>query len=240
MPDVFVSYAHEDSKVADDIEDILTTCGIDFFRDVKSIAWGDSIDGEVKTALNQARAVLVIISPASLKSYWVHYEIGFASALGKRVLPFLTHPSLDVPGYIINLRHLDNMDQAQMYFSGEFKTALEDAELSFFEAVSETELNSFLKAAKKMPKLIAEMREDIASDDSGVVREFIVLPGKGVIFNSRKPRFAYYEDEHENLLNKIDILDEYGFLQDVSVSDTPIYRMTEEFLELLKDKSLSI
>jgi len=38
-----------------------------------------------------------VISPASLKSQWVAFEIGQAKALGKRLLPLLTHASLDVP-----------------------------------------------------------------------------------------------------------------------------------------------
>ena len=50
---------------------------------------------------------------------------------------------------------------------------------------------------------------------------------------SEKPRFVYYQDEHESLLNKIDLLHDYGFVDDVTFGDTPIYRMTEEFVHLV-------
>jgi len=59
----------------------------------------------------------VIVSPASLKSVWVPYEIGYFSALKRPILPFLTHSSLDLPSYISALKHVGSIDELSAYFA---------------------------------------------------------------------------------------------------------------------------
>jgi len=97
---LFISYAHEDSELADHIAAICKGLGVRCFLDHKDITWGKSIGKAVSDGLIDSTHVLVIISPASLKSGWVPYEVGYASGTRKRVLPLLTHPSLDLPGYL--------------------------------------------------------------------------------------------------------------------------------------------
>ena len=92
----------------------------------------------------------------------------------------------------------------------------------------------FLEAERLMPELIAEMREDVRGDDSELVRELVILPSRSVIFNYNKPYFFYVEKEHENLLLKIDWLEEMGLLIDITIGDEPIYRMVPEFMAWLK------
>jgi len=90
----------------------------------------------------------------------------------------------------------------------------------------------FLNVKNQMPELIAEFKTDLAG--SKLTREFFVLPNKKVCFGgSRKPRFIYYEEEHENLRGKLDLLENEGFLVDMTSGNTPLYRMTEEFVGLL-------
>lgn len=120
MSTVFISYSHVDATSADDLASLLDALGIDYFRDVKHINWGDSISSKVRNALDSCVAVLVIVSPASLKSHWVPYEIGHASALRKIILPFLTHPSLDVPHYIRDLNYATTIKMVKDYFTNTF------------------------------------------------------------------------------------------------------------------------
>ena len=83
-----------------------------------------------------------------------------------------------------------------------------------------------------MTELIAEFETDLSKDN--LTREFFVLPNKKVCFGgSQKPRFIYYEEEHNNLRGKLDLLENQGFLIDVTTGNTPIYRMSEEFVDLL-------
>jgi len=92
----------------------------------------------------------------------------------------------------------------------------------------------FLAIKKQMPQLLVEMKADLAGDGNGHVREFFVLPSRRVsLGGSEKPRFVYYEDEHDNLRGKLDILENAGYLIDVTPKNTPIFRMSEDFVGLL-------
>ena len=117
MPNVFMSYSHVDATVANELGAAIDHSGITYFRDVKDINWGDRIDAAVHTALEDSNALLVIISPASLKSLWVPFEIGYFSALKRHILPFLTHPSLELPPYISNLKHVGTISDATGHFA---------------------------------------------------------------------------------------------------------------------------
>jgi hypothetical protein len=48
----------------------------------------------------------------------VLYEIGHADALRKRVLPFLTHPSLEVPAFLKGIHYETDIDRVVLFFTG--------------------------------------------------------------------------------------------------------------------------
>jgi len=64
-------------------------------------------------------------------------------------------------------------------------------------------------------------------------REFFISPSKSIVFNSRCPVFMYYENEHDNIMSKIRILENAGFIYDVTKGNTPKYQFVEEFVKLL-------
>ncbi len=117
MADVFVSYSHVDASLASELGLAIDNLGITYFRDSKDIKWGDSIDVTVQTALEDANALMVIVSPASLNSLWVPYEIGYFSALKRPILPYLTHPSLELPSYIANRKYVETVSDVTAYLS---------------------------------------------------------------------------------------------------------------------------
>jgi len=93
--------------------------------------------------------------------------------------------------------------------------------------------SSFARVKAQMPELIAEMKQDLEGKDGKYVREFFVMSRHHVLGGSEKPRFIYYEEDHDNLRGKLDILENEGFLLDVTPGNTPIYRMREEFVRLV-------
>lgn len=234
MGNVFISYSHTDAALADRIADILERLDVSYFRDIKDVEWGDNITASVKEGLSNASAVVVIISPGSLKSHWVSYEIGFATARGTRLLPFLTHPAIDPPGFIADLVYAKDLDQVTEYF-----TDWNPIEIVQTDHDPRTDLRvAFGKLVEVMPQLLAEMKADLSSADNKFVREFVPLESKGIVFNHDKPRFEYYGDTHEHLLNQVDIIEDAGFIYVVHHSKYHrIYRMTEEFVTLLLDWS---
>lgn len=94
---------------------------------------------------------------------------------------------------------------------------------------------SFRQIKEQMPGLIAEMKKDLEEENGKFVREFFVMSRRHVLGGSEKPRFIYYEEDHDNLRGKIDILENHGYLADVTPGNTPIYRMSEEFVNLVRE-----
>lgn len=92
----------------------------------------------------------------------------------------------------------------------------------------------FRQVRGQMPELIAEIKGDLEGEDGEFVREFFVMEKKHGLGGSSKPRFAYYHEDHANLSGKIDVLENYGYLIDVTPGNAPIYRMTEEFVLLVR------
>lgn len=83
-----------------------------------------------------------------------------------------------------------------------------------------------------MPELIAEMKNDLLQPGEGLIREFF-LSNKGYVLNAGSKCFVYYEDDHPDLQSKIHILENLGFIIDITPGNAPKYRMTEEFVQLV-------
>ena len=92
---------------------------------------------------------------------------------------------------------------------------------------------AFQEVRSAMPALVSEMRADLSVEGNEFIREFFLLSRKWVMNWGRTRRFAYYYEEHDNLDGKIQVLENCGFVFDVSTRKTKKYRMTEEFVESL-------
>lgn len=125
---VFISYSRVDENLADSLVSLFDEIGIECFLDRKDIDWGSSITYEIHKGLTECSTVIVIISPASLKSQWVPYEIGRAVGERKRILPLLTHPSLDLPGYLRDLNYKTDLKDVKEYFEQLFKTSNKESQ----------------------------------------------------------------------------------------------------------------
>jgi hypothetical protein len=92
---------------------------------------------------------------------------------------------------------------------------------------------AFQKVKSAMPDLVSEMRADLSREGDELIREFFLVSQRWVMNYGRTPRFAYYYEGHDNLDGKIQILENYGFVADVSTGRAKKYRMMEQFVELL-------
>ena len=94
----------------------------------------------------------------------------------------------------------------------------------------------FTRIEVAMPAFLQEIRADLS--ESSLVREFVVLPSSGNVFNSESSgnvfnsdtkRFVYHEEAHADLGGKIAMLTNSGYISNVAAAGRhPIYRMTEE------------
>ncbi|MFF8355859.1 TIR domain-containing protein [Streptomyces chartreusis] len=87
-PSVFLSYSAQDALDARKLEQDLALAGIDVWSDRKLKA-GDQWEQVIAEALRSAEVILVLVSPASLRSQWVTREWQTALMSSKRVIPVL-------------------------------------------------------------------------------------------------------------------------------------------------------
>ena len=83
-PAVFLSYTASDANIADVVEAKLVDAGIKVF-DHRDIAKGANIDETLRQALVESSALVMIASPASMKSSWLPLEVGAAMVWNKPV-----------------------------------------------------------------------------------------------------------------------------------------------------------
>lgn len=112
----FISYSRDDKSFAQQIAATLDRCDTQYFLDTADVAWGDPVLSSVKHGLTECSSVIVIVSPASLSSQWVPYEVGFSSALGKKILPFLTRSNLEMPAFLRSLHYKTELSEVEEYF----------------------------------------------------------------------------------------------------------------------------
>ncbi len=68
-------------------------------------------------------------------------------------------------------------------------------------------VSHFQGALSKMPKLLKDMARALKDEKTELVREFFVLRNcNEMIGKPTKPRLKYFEEDYENLQNKLDIL----------------------------------
>lgn len=94
-------------------------------------------------------------------------------------------------------------------------------------------LSKFAVTAQRMPDLLKEMQHDLRQPAQANWREFFVVP-EGVQFNGPQKSFLFYIGNTGNdYLNKVRILEAIGYVEDITSGNAPMFRMSEEFVELL-------
>jgi hypothetical protein len=89
--DVFISYAAGDSAIADELRNELQTKGLKCFMAEKDIQVATEWQDSIRAALLGSKRILVLLTPRSVNRPWVLMETGAAWALGKGLIPALSH-----------------------------------------------------------------------------------------------------------------------------------------------------
>ena len=84
---------------------------------------------------------------------------------------------------------------------------------------------------QKLPELVNEMRIDLL--EQPLVREFFCMGKQMVSGGNDVPMFIYYFEDHEMLLSKLQIMENYGAIFDSSINDVVRYRFNEDFIDYL-------
>jgi hypothetical protein len=113
---VFLSYSHADVEFARTLSKMLGDIHVDCFLDEKDILIGDQIKLAVHAGLRSCTEMIVVISPASIKSMWVAFEIGQAIALEKGILPIVIDPAMEPSGFFRELKYAKSPAEIGDYF----------------------------------------------------------------------------------------------------------------------------
>lgn len=87
--DIFLSYASEDTAEAELIHSKATASGLRLFMAPKILAPGDDFAEKIRSALEGARELWLLVSPNSVHSEWVISEWGAAWVLKRTIVPIL-------------------------------------------------------------------------------------------------------------------------------------------------------
>ncbi|MBN2091164.1 toll/interleukin-1 receptor domain-containing protein [candidate division KSB1 bacterium] len=115
---VFISHSHKDEILAKEIATFLKKAGLDVWEGL-DIFPGDNWASKVSDALNESNAMVVLLTPESIKSRSVRHDIEFAlghKRYNKRLLPVIVGQKKDildenVPWILKKIRHV-NLDQS--------------------------------------------------------------------------------------------------------------------------------
>ncbi len=88
----------------------------------------------------------------------------------------------------------------------------------------------FKRLETRMPELLAEMRADLAQND--LSREFVLLKKVWTYFG-RGHELVYFYEDHSQLDNKVQIMQNIEAIKDISVNKVRRFIFTEPFVEYL-------
>lgn len=110
---VFVSYRHNDNDFADMLMRQLQMAGFTIWIDSQHLRAGENWREAINHAIQDAFALVLIISPEAKSSEYVTYEWAFAQGAGVKVVPVLLRPTDRLHPQLEQLQYLDFTDRAR-------------------------------------------------------------------------------------------------------------------------------
>jgi hypothetical protein len=112
---VFISYARADEDFAKALASQLTKRGLSVWNADDEVLPGDNIWLRIGEALRKSRAMVVLVSPDSMRSENVRHEIEYALGdpnYAGRVFPVQVRPTDDVPWILRKFKSFDARQSA--------------------------------------------------------------------------------------------------------------------------------
>ncbi|WP_089729350.1 toll/interleukin-1 receptor domain-containing protein [Candidatus Thiosymbion oneisti] len=104
---VFISYSHEDSEWANTLAERLRSAGFGVWDPETELYPGDNFALKIAEALENADAMVALVSPDAMASEWVRREIDFAlgaSQFSGRLIPVVVRPTEGFPWILRKLK----------------------------------------------------------------------------------------------------------------------------------------
>jgi hypothetical protein len=106
---VFIAYSHQDRKFVENLADQLKKGGITVWYD-PDLRPGREFTEQLEHALSNAYAMIVVLTPASIRSHFVRKEIHFAEAHKCVIVPLVRKSIHSVPLMLAGIQWIDARD----------------------------------------------------------------------------------------------------------------------------------
>ncbi|QZZ23279.1 TIR domain-containing protein [Leptothermofonsia sichuanensis E412] len=112
MTQVFLAHAEQDSTTADQVRRSLMRDGLTVWTSQTDIQTGTAFQEAIQRGIEEADNVVYLLSPAALQSQYCQFEIDYALALNKRIIPVLVKDidPIQVPERLRELQYIDLTD----------------------------------------------------------------------------------------------------------------------------------
>lgn len=84
---LFISYSRQDAVAADALVADLEAQGFEVTIDRRDLPFGEEWQGELRGFIQDADTIVWLVSPTSVGSRWVNWELGEVQRSGKRLMP---------------------------------------------------------------------------------------------------------------------------------------------------------
>ena len=92
MADIFISYSSKDREKAEQLTELLVSAGLSVWIDKQGIGAATSWSGEISKAIEDCKALVLLLSPTSIESDNVRKEVSLAAERKKKILPLDLEP----------------------------------------------------------------------------------------------------------------------------------------------------
>ena len=176
---IFLSYARKDGvEAVERLRALLASCGgpdLTLWQDLRDIDVDGTVWPQIETALSDAEHLVVVVTPAALKSDYIRREWRHARFNGATVSPVLAFEISrgDLPrwlrrGEIFGLNNQEHLDKFLATLSGPGKT---------FRARWET--GFLVEKMERRPDLLDAIKSKLIEADGGPVGVTTALEGRG-------------------------------------------------------------
>lgn len=103
---IFISYSTKDFHIVESVRHALSNVPCNVFIAEYSAPAGAPLNQSILDAIKTCDLFILLWSQNSRTSEWVPQEIGVAKGLAKPILPIVLDQSLNLPGFIRDLKYL--------------------------------------------------------------------------------------------------------------------------------------
>ena len=116
---VFISHKSTDATTAKQVQKAFSNLGVNAYLDLLDDFSGDGakLTAHIKEQLNKCSDIIVVMSTATITSWWVPFEIGMSAQLDMPTATYLTSSATALPDYLTYWPKLTKISDIPKYVS---------------------------------------------------------------------------------------------------------------------------